>query len=546
MEEHDYIVVGAGSAGCALAARLTEDPGTSVLLLEAGGRDSHPTLKMPVAFLKAVLNPRFNWGYVTEPEPQLHGRQLWLPRGRVLGGSSSINGMFYMRGHPLDYDDWVKAGAAGWGYADVLPYFRRMERSWRGENAYHGASGPVEVNPINSPHLLHEPLMESAVQAGFNNSEDLAGEVTEGFARGEATIDRRGRRVSSATAYLRPIPGRRNLTVRTGVLVHRIQLKNRVATGVEYEVGGQRRTVLARREVILSAGTYNSPHLLMLSGIGPGGPLADHGIPVVADLPGVGGNLSEHPNVSMEFDATGPVTFLNQLRWDRLVLSTLRWVILGSGPLATQLNSCNVVIRTRPGLDRPDIQLMANPLRFDAKTWFPGVTERQTHVFWVGVVALHPHSRGRVSLKSLDPHVLPAVTLNLLSDPADLETLRAGIRAARRIYRTPPQAALTGAERLPGDDLECDSELDGFIRDTANVAMHPVGTCAMGAGEYAVVDPQLRVIGVGRLRVVDASVMPAVPGGNTHATTVMIAEKAADIIRGVPAARAAPEEKLGV
>jgi choline dehydrogenase len=538
VEEYDYIVVGAGSAGCVVAARLSEDPGTSVLLLEAGGRDSHPTLKMPVAFLHAVLNPRFNWGYVTEPEPQLGGRQLWLPRGRVLGGSSSINGMFYMRGHPLDYEDWTSLGATGWGYADVLPYFRRMERSWRGENAYHGGEGPVEINPINSPHLLHEPLMGSAVPAGFNNSADLAAEVSEGFARGEATIDKRGRRVSSSTAYLRPALGRRNLAVRTGVLVQRIQLENRVASGVEYEVAGERCTVRARREVILSSGTYNSPHLLMLSGIGPGEHLAEQGIAVVADRPGVGKNLSEHPNVSMEFDAVGPVTFLNQLRFDRVVASALRWALFGSGPLATQLNSCNVVIRTRPHLDRPDIQFMANPLRFDAKIWFPVLTRRQSHVFWAGIVALHPRSRGWVRLKSRDPHALPLVTLNLLSDPADLETLRAGIRAARRIYRTPPQATLTGPERLPGEALKTDEQLDAFIRETANVAMHPVGTCAMGAGDRAVVDPQLRVIGVERVRIVDASVMPTVPGGNTHATTVMIAEKAADIIRGVPPARA--------
>lgn len=538
MEEFDYVVVGAGSAGCVLAARLTEDPGTSVLLLEAGGTDGHVTLKMPVAFLQAVLNPRFNWGYVSEPEPALGGRKLWLPRGRVLGGSSSINGMFYMRGHPLDYDDWQKLGATGWAYADVLPYFRRMERSWRGESAYHGSTGPTEVNPINSPYLLHEPLMASAVGAGFSNSVDLSAQVAEGFARGEATIDWRGRRVSSATAYLRPAHGRRNLTVRTGVLVHRVQLTDRVATGVEYEIGGTRRSVLARREVILSAGTYNSPHLLMLSGVGPGEQLAAHGIPLVVDRAGVGRNLSEHPNVSMEWDAAKPVTFLSQLRLDRVVVSALRWALLGTGPLATQLNSCNVVIRTRPYLDRPDIQFMANPLRFDAKIWFPGLTPRQSHVLWAGIVALHPKSRGWVRLASRDPQVLPAVTLNLLSDPADLESLRAGIRAARRIYRTPPQAVLTGPERLPGEKVQSDGELDAFIRETANVAMHPVGTCAMGAGEAAVVDPHLRVIGVERLRVVDASVMPAVTGGNTHATTVMIAERAADIIRGLPLARA--------
>jgi choline dehydrogenase len=270
----------------------------------------------------------------------------------------------------------------------------------------------------------------------------------------------------------------------------------------------------------------------MLSGVGPGKHLKAHGIDVVADRAGVGRNLSEHANVSMEFESKRPITFLRQLRFDRVALSTLRWALFGSGPLASQLNSCNVVIRTRPQLDRPDIQFMANPIRFNAQIWFPGIGQRQAHVFWAGIVALHPRSRGWVELKSSEPRELPAVTLNLLSDPADVETLRAGIRAARRIYRTEPQAALTGAELLPGAAIDSDDALDAFIRDTANVAMHPVGTCAMGQGDSAVVDPELRVIGVEALRVVDASVMPTVPGGNTNATTVMIGEKAADFLKG--------------
>jgi choline dehydrogenase len=532
VETFDYIVVGAGSAGCVMAARLSERAQVSVLLLEAGGPDSHPTLKMPVAFLKAVINPAFNWGYMTEPEPCLNGRRLWLPRGRVLGGSGSINGMFYMRGHPLDYDEWQSLGAKGWGYHDVLPYFRKMETSWRGAGKYHGASGPIHVRPIDTTHLVHEPLMSAATGAGFSNSDDLSAEVTEGFALGEVTIDARGRRVSSSTAYLRPALKRPNLVLRTGALVHRVVIEQGRAVGVEYEIGGEKRTVRARREAILSGGTYNSPHLLMLSGIGPGKHLQAHGIEVVADRRGVGRNLAEHANVSMEFESRRPITFLRQLRFDRVVWSSLRWALFGTGPLASQLNSCNVVIRTRPELDRPDIQFMANPIRFNAQIWFPGIGQRQIHVFWAGIVALHPRSRGWVELKSRDPHELPAVTLNLLSDPADVATLRAGIRAARRIYRTEPQGALTGAELLPGPAIESDEALDAFIRDTANVAMHPVGTCAMGEGADAVVDPELRVIGVDALRIVDASVMPTVPGGNTNATTVMIGEKAADLIKG--------------
>ena len=532
VEAFDYIVIGAGSAGCVMAARLSEQADVSVLLLEAGGTDSHPTLKMPVAFLKAVVNPAFNWGYTTEPEPHLNGRRLWLPRGRVLGGSSSINGMFYMRGHPSDYDEWEQRGASGWSYADVLPYFKKMESSWRGAGKYHGATGPVQVVPIDSPHLVHEPLMAAAVGAGFGNSDDLSAEVAEGFARGEATIDSRGRRVSAATAYLRPAMQRPNLAVRTGALVHRVIVEQGRAVGVEYERNGERRQVRCRREVILCGGTYNSPHLLMLSGIGPGAHLQAHGIGVIADRPGVGRNLSEHANVSMEFAATQPVTFLRQLRFDKVVWSTLRWTLFGSGPLATQLNSCNIVIRTRPHLSRPDVQFMANPIRFDAKIWFPGIGTRQEHLFWAGIVALHPKSRGWLELKSPDPRALPAVTLNLLSDPEDLATMRAGIRAARRIYRSGPQARLTGAERLPGAAIETDDALDGFIRDTASIAMHPVGTCAMGRDNSAVVDPELRVIGVAGLRVVDASIMPTVPGGNTNAPVIMIGEKAADLIRG--------------
>lgn len=538
MEEFDYLVIGAGSAGCALAARLSEDADTSVLLLEAGGKDTHPTLKMPVAFLKAVVNPAFNWGFMTEPEPNLNGRQLWLPRGKVLGGSSSINGMFYMRGHPLDYDDWSRMGASGWSYVEVLPYFRKMEASWRGENRYHGADGPVQVVPIDTTHLVHEPLMQAAVGAGFGNSEDLAAEVAEGFARGEATIDSRGRRVSASTAYLRPATGRQNLVVRTQALTHRILIEDGRAVGIVYEREGRVETVRCRREVIVCGGAYNSPHLLMLSGIGPGAQLQSQGIEVKLDLPGVGRNLSEHANVSMEFEATRPVTFLRQLRFDRLVWSTMRWALFGTGPLASQLNSCNVVIRTREQLDRPDVQFMANPIRFDAKIWFPGIGERQAHLFWAGIVALHPHSRGWIELKSPDPRALPGVTLNLMDHPEDLATMRAGIRAARRIYRTDPQGQLTGKEVTPGVNVDSDDDLDAFIRETTNVAMHPVGTCKMGQDDQAVVDPALRVRGIDGLRVVDASVMPTVPGGNTNAPVIMLAEKAADLIRGrsLPAA----------
>ena len=531
-EGFDYVVVGAGSSGCVVAARLSEDPGVSVLLLEAGGRDDHLYLRMPLAFLKAMPDPRFNWTYWTEPEPHLDGRRMPLPRGRVIGGSGSINGMFAMRGHPKDYDQWAQMGASGWSFADVLPYFRKSEDSWRGEGPYHGQGGPVAVRPIDSRHLLHEPMMETAEAAGFATSEDLAGECPEGFARGEQTVDRRGRRVSAATAYLKPAMGRKNLDVRSGMLVRKLVFEGKRCVGVEVETGREPKLIRARREVIVSGGTYNSPHLLMLSGIGPAAHLKDHGIAVVHDSPGVGRNLQEHPTASLEWFAKEPVTFLNQLRWDRILLGTARWALTGTGAMATQVNSCNVVIRTADHLERPDLQIMVNPIRFDAMPWFPGIRAVQEHVFWAGLVQLHPESRGRVELKSADPREVAAVTLNILAEEADREQMRRAVRTARRIYNTPPMGDLLAREKSPGIEVQSDDELDAYIRASCYVAQHPVGTCAMGMGERSVIDPELKVIGIEGLRVADASVMPTVPGGNTNLPCIMIGEKAADLIRG--------------
>lgn len=546
MELFDYIVIGAGSAGCVVAARLSEDERNNVLLLEAGGKDSHPYLRMPLAFLKAMPDPRFNWTYMTEPEPHLDGRRMPLPRGRVIGGSGSINGMFAMRGHPADYDQWAQMGARGWGFADVLPYFRKLEDSWRGESTWHGKGGPVAVRPIDSPHLLHAEMMATAANAGFSTSDDLAGAVPEGFARGEQTVDARGRRVSAATAYLKPAMGRRNLEVRSGVLVHRLVFEGRRCVGVEIEQGGATRVIRAAREVVVSGGAYNSPHLLMLSGVGPAAHLAEHGIAVVHDSPGVGRNLQEHPTGSLEWWAREPVTFLNQLRWDRIALNSLRWALLGSGPMATQVNSCNVVIRTAEHLERPDLQIMVNPIRFDAAPWFPGIKAAQEHVFWAGLVQLHPESRGWVELKSANPRETAAITLNLMAEEADRAQMRRAFRVARKIYNTAPMSALIGEEKTPGINIESDDELDAFIRATCYTAQHPTSTCAMGTGERAVVDSELRVIGVEGLRVADASVMPTVPGGNTNLPTIMIGEKAADLIMGrapLPAAELPPAKE---
>lgn len=535
MEEFDYIVVGAGSAGCVVAARLSEDPQASVLLLEAGGKDDQLAISMPLGFLKTIFDPKLSWGDMGEPEPQLGGRRLWLPRGKVLGGSSSINGMFYMRGHPQDFATWTQLGARGWGYDDVLPYFRRMEDSWRGENAFHGTGGPLSVRPIQTGHLLHEPLRQAVLAAGYPDTDDINGAHAEGPALGEVTIDRRGRRASAAAAYLRPALGRKNLEVRLGALTHRVLFDGARASGVEYSSAGAVKQVRARREVILSGGVYNSPQLLMLSGIGPADHLAELGIPVKADVPGVGRNVSEHPCCMMEFAAAKPVTFVNELRVDRAARHFLQWLVFGTGKFATQLNSCNIILRTAPELDQPDIQLMANPVTFGARLWMPPFQRRPDHKLACGVVVLNQRSRGWLRLRSADPRDRPAITLNIMDDPWDVATMMRGIREARRIYRTAPQSALTGQELLPGDHVRSDDELEAWIRQAVEIGQHAVGSCRMGTSDDAVVDPALRVRGVTGLRVIDASVMPTIPGANTNATVIMIGEKGADLVKAARA-----------
>ncbi|PTS88729.1 hypothetical protein DBR17_04180 [Sphingomonas sp. HMWF008] len=531
---YDYVIVGAGSAGCVLANRLSADPANRVLLLEAGGHHRHFLLTMPLGFMRALRNPRYTWQYLSEPEPHLDGRRIPLPRGRVLGGSSSVNGLFFMRGHSSDFDHWRQIGCDGWSFADVLPYFRKMETSWRGAGPWHGDSGPLHVAPVDTERLLHHPLMATAEAAGFHQSEDLHGEVEEGFARGEVTIDPRGRRASTARAYLEPALARPNLTVVTGARAHRVLIEGDRAVGIDYARDGKPTTARAEREVILSGGSYNSPQLLLLSGIGPADELRDLGIAPVLDLPGVGRNLSEHPRVPVHFTLKRPVSFLNELRADRVARSVVQWAAAGTGAFASQVNSCNIVVRTRSELEQPDIQLWCNPVRMDAEIWFPLVKPRQEDRITADVILLHPHSRGWLKLRSADPADTPAITLNNFAEAVDLRTARDGIRIARHIYRTAPQSDLTGNELLPGDALQSDDDLDAHIRRTAQVTQHPVGTCAMGQGSMAVVDPQLRVRGLRGLRVVDASIMPTVPGGNTNGPTIMIAEKAADMILGRP------------
>lgn len=521
----DYIVVGAGSAGCVLANRLSEGA-DSVLLIEAGGPDASWLFRMPLGFMMTAANPTYDWGYASEPDAKLGGRSLPVPRGRVQGGCSSVNGMIYMRGHSRDYDGWRQMGASGWGYADVLPYFRRMETSWRGAGRYHGGDGPLAVTPVRGDHLLTEPIRQSVVAAGFAESDDLSGAQQEGFAPCEVTVDARGRRASTAAAYLRPALKRPNLTVLSNAQVTRVLIEDGRAVGVEYVREGQRAEVRAGKEVILSGGAYNSPQLLMLSGIGPAEQLAAHGIEVVADLPGVGRDLSEHPLVYMTFAACG--SFLSALRSDRAARSVLRWALTGKGPFASQITSGVLMLRTRPELERPDIQLVFLPVRLDAKLWHP-FGKRQKDVLSVMVMQLHPESRGTVTLRSADPFVKPRIGLNLLSTPGDFADIRGGIAAVRRIFAQPPLSEMIEGEIAPG----ADADLNDFIRHNLKITQHPTGTCPMGEDPGAVVDSALRVRGVAGLRVVDASVMPSVPGANINAAVIMIAERASDLIRGI-------------
>ena len=521
----DYIVVGAGSSGAVVAARLSEDPAVRVLLLEAGGRDRHPLQLMPLAFAKVANGRIGTWPYLSEPEPGLGGRQLTLPRGRVLGGTSSINAMIAVRGNAADYDDWSAQGCSGWSHAEVLPLFRRLESHWRGAGEHHGGHGPVGIVPMEGPDMVWEPLLEAAEAAGVAFNPDANGAAQDGISRMESTV-RGGRRCSSARAFLHPAMGRPNLTIATGALAWRVLLDGSRAVGVEYVQGGAVKTAQAEREIVLSGGTYNTPQLLMLSGIGPADHLREHGLAVLHDLPGVGQNLAEHPNIINEYELAVDRGLTRHLRLDRAALSALRWFAGGAGPFAYTGTCANVFARTLPGLDRPDVQMMCMPISGSSGLHLWGEVPRLS----VRTGFLHPRSRGHVRLRSADPADTPRITMNLLADPADMAGMLRALEVSRSIYRQQPMAGLIRRELLPGAELASATDLTGYIRSHAGHRSHPVGTCRMGTGADAVVDPQLRVRGLHGLRVADASIMPALPSGNTNLPAMMIGEKAADLL----------------
>ena len=529
MNTYDYIIVGAGSAGCVIANRLTADANTSVLLLEAGGWDKHILMKMP---LGAHLSryPELNWGYMSEPIPAL-GRPLGLPRGKAMGGSSQVNAMTYSRGHPKDYDQWRQMGCEGWGYADVLPYFKRSERSWRGEDRFHGGSGEMAVSRTNLKGRLYDETVASAKALGYQESPDLHGEIAEGFSIPEFTAGA-GRRISTARAFIRPIKDRPNLKIETGALASRVTIEDGRATGVQYLKGGETLAARAKREVILSGGAYNSPQLLMLSGIGPAQVLREAGVDQLLELPGVGRNLSEHASFFIHYRTRAQISLLRHLRYDRLAWHLANWWLFGKGPFADQATTAHAQVRTRDELERPDIQIFFNPARLDSKPWFPLIRPAQEDQINAIMILLHPDSRGWMTLRSADPRDPPRIFLNILAEKSDVDALIRGLRVARKVFETPPLSDLIDAEVAPGKDVQSDAALETYLKQAAMVSHHPVGTCKMGHDDMAVVDPQLRVRGIEGLRVADASIMPTVPGGNTNAPSIMVGEKAADLIRG--------------
>ena len=531
LKTFDYVVVGSGSAGSIVAARLSEDPEVSVLLLEAGRRDNHPFMAMPIAFAKVATNRAFLWPFETEPEPGLENRTLPIWRGKTLGGCSSINAMINVRGSRHDYDNWREQGLEGWSYREVLPYFKKLEASWRGPGLYHGTEGPVGNVSIGLPDAFFPQLERAAVNAGLPICPDPNGSGQEGISRVELTTNS-GRRASTARAYLHPaMKTRPNLTVLTKAQTTRILLDGKRATGVEYLHNGAVVRVRADREVVVCAGPYNSPQLLMLSGIGPADHLRSVGIEVVHDLKGVGENLQEHPNLLNIYRANGKLGLARHLRLDRATLAVMRWALFGAGPFATAGTMANIFLRTRPELERPDVQIIAMPIHQHAELWFPLLTKAPVYAFTARVGILHALSRGWVRLRSSDPLHLPRIRLNLFAEAADMDAMVTAVRISRDIFSQSPMRDLIAEELLPGKSFQTDGELAQAIRQQAEHRHHAIGTCRMGTDEYAVVDAQLRVIGLENLRVADASVMPTDPSGNTNVPTMMIGEKAADLLR---------------
>jgi choline dehydrogenase len=527
----DYVIVGAGSAGCVLANRLTADGKRSVLLLEFGGSDRSIFVQMPSALSIPMNMKRFNWFYHTQPEPALNGRRMHTPRGKVLGGSSSINGLVYIRGNPEDFNGWEAQGAAGWSYSDVLPYFRRAETRQEGGNVYRGGAGPLQTRYGSLRNPLHAAWLAAAREAGYPSSDDVNGMQQEGFGRMDMTVGE-GRRSSAANAYLRPVLGRRNLSMITRALVSRILFDGKRASGVEYMRGGSTHRVSANAEVILCGGPINSPQLLKLSGVGPSAELREHQIGVIHELAGVGENLQDHLEFYFQVASKEPVTLYSSISlWSRAWIGA-RWLLRKDGLGATNHFETCGFIRSRAGIPYPDIQYHFLPLAVA----YDGSSLAQEHGFQAHVGPMRSKSRGWVRLASNNPLEQPLIQFNYMSHAEDREEMRACVRLTREIFLQPAFDRYRGREIQPGAEVQSDSDIDAFIRSKVESAYHPSCTCKMGADTdpMAVVDAQTRVRGLERLRVVDSSIMPSITTGNLNAPTIMLAEKAADHILGVP------------
>lgn len=527
-EKFDYIIVGAGSAGCVLANRLTEDSNNSVLLIETGGSDKSIFIQMPTALSIPMNTKKYAWQFETQPEPFLNNRLIHCPRGKVLGGSSSINGMVYVRGHAKDFDEWQQHGAQEWDYAHCLPYFKKSEDWAFSANEYRAKSGPLGVNNGNEmKNPLYRAFINAGVEAGYFETKDYNGEQQEGFGPMHMTV-KNGVRSSTANAYLRPAMARNNLTVITHALVHKVLLDGKKAVGVRYERKGKIVDVKANKEVVLSAGPVGSPHLLQLSGIGPKAVLAAANIDVKHDLPGVGQNLQDHLEFYFQFKCKKPISLNGKLDWFSKLKIGVRWILTKKGLGATNhFESCGF-IRSKASVEWPDLQYHFLPaaMRYDGKEAFAG------HGFQVHIGHNKPKSRGHIKALSADPKAHPEILFNYLEHEDDREGFRACVRLTREIINQPALDEYRGEEIQPGTSIQSDEEIDTFVREFVESAYHPSCSCKMGTDELAVVDPQTRVHGIDGLRVVDSSIFPTIPNGNLNAPTIMVAERAADIIRG--------------
>ncbi|MFC5991792.1 GMC family oxidoreductase [Limoniibacter endophyticus] len=531
--KYDFIVVGAGSAGCVLASRLSENAGNRVLLLEAGGNDWNPLFRVPLMTGVLLRNRYANWFYETDPEPNLNGRKIFWPRGKVLGGSSAINGMVYTRGTALDYDSWAQMGMPEWSFDKVLPAFRKSE-SYKGKMSnFHGEEGPMPISRPNTPNPLFDAFIAAGQQAGHPYNEDFNGASQEGVGRYDFTTFE-GERWSAARAFLHPAMRRSNLTIQTGARLLKVVMEKDRAIGVDVQINGKTQRYLTEREVILSCGTVNSPAALMHSGIGDADKLSEVGIPVLHDLKGVGRNLQDHLLARVEHVCLKPVTLYDTLRGDRAARALLQALLLKSGPASSFPLEGGAFLKSDPSLSEPDLQSHFLPGLSTAALRLPFIkkakTSYQGHGFFANIYQLRPHSTGEIALRSADPLAAPVIRPNYLSEPEDVRVLREGVKALRKIFAQKAFDEYRGIELAPGPHVQTDSEIEIWLRQNADTVFHPVGSCKMGTDALAVVDSQLRVRGVSGLRIVDASIMPRMPSSNTHAPTMMIAERAAEFI----------------